>query len=89
MLGGMLAAHQQCGGEMIERDGKKYKCFYGTCSAKSMRKHDIGIDEYRAPEGKIVELPYRGDVTNTVNDILGSLRSACTFVNAAKLEVTQ
>lgn len=40
----------------------------------------------RASEGKSVEIPYRGDVDNTILDILGGLRSACTYTGAAKLK---
>ncbi|XP_046386671.1 GMP reductase 2-like [Ischnura elegans] len=86
MVGGMLAGHDQCGGDTIERNGKKYKLFYGMSSATAMKKHSGGVAEYRASEGKTVEVPYRGDVEATVLDILGGLRSACTYVGAAKLK---
>lgn len=86
MLGGMLAGHDESGGEKTERDGKSYKVFYGMSSDTAMRKHAGGIAEYRACEGKTVEVPYRGPVGNTVQDILGGLRSACTYVGAQKLK---
>ncbi|WPL22783.1 IMP dehydrogenase [Thiorhodovibrio frisius] len=86
MLGGMLAGHDESGGERIERDGKSYKVFYGMSSDTAMHKHAEGIAEYRASEGKTVEVPYRGPVINTVNDILGGLRSACTYVGAQSLK---
>ena len=41
---------------------------------------------FRASEGKTVELEYRGDVHATVLDILGGLRSTCTYVGAQKLK---
>ena len=85
MLGGMLAGHDQSGGDIIERDGKKFKCFYGMSSSTAMNKHHNGVAEYRASEGKTVEVPYRGDVTNTMKDILGGLRSACTYTGSSKL----
>lgn len=40
----------------------------------------------RASEGRTVEVPYRGDVENTIRDVLGGLRSTCTYVGAAKLK---
>ena len=86
MLGGMFAGHDQSGGDLIERDGKKYKIFYGMSSSTAMRKHAGGIAEYRSSEGKTVEVPYRGDVKDTVLDMLGGLRSACTYVGASKLK---
>uniref|UniRef100_A0A8C9QZS6 GMP reductase n=1 Tax=Scleropages formosus TaxID=113540 RepID=A0A8C9QZS6_SCLFO len=86
MLGGMLAGHDQCAGDTIERNGKKMKLFYGMSSETAMKKYVGGVAEYRASEGRTVEIPYRGDVENTVRDILGGLRSTCTYVGAAKLK---
>ena len=86
MLGGMFAGHNECGGALIERNGKKYKEFYGMSSTAAMKKHVGGVAEYRASEGKIVEVPYRGDVESTVQDILGGLRSTCTYVGARRLK---
>jgi GMP reductase len=86
MLGGMLAGHDESGGETIQRDGKTYKQFYGMSSATAMDKHAGGVAEYRASEGKTVEVPYRGKVENTVQDILGGIRSTCTYVGASQLK---
>uniref|UniRef100_A0A6A7FRM0 GMP reductase n=2 Tax=Hirondellea gigas TaxID=1518452 RepID=A0A6A7FRM0_9CRUS len=86
MMGGMLAGHDQSGGELIERDGRQYKQFYGMSSATAMKKYVGGVAEYRSSEGKSVEIPYRGDVDMTILDILGGLRSACTYTGAAKLK---
>lgn len=86
MLGGMLAGHDESGGETIERDGKKYRQFYGMSSATAMDKHAGGVANYRASEGKTVEVPYRGAVENTVLDILGGVRSTCTYVGASSLK---
>lgn len=86
MMGGMLAGHDESGGELIERDGKQVKIFYGMSSDTAMKKHAGGVAEYRASEGKTVEIPYRGPVKNTVLDILGGIRSTCTYVGARKLK---
>jgi len=86
MLGGMLAAHDQSGFEVIEENGEKFVRFYGMSSDTAMKKHAGGVAEYRASEGKTVQLPYRGDVRNTLQDILGGLRSACTYVGAVRLK---
>lgn len=86
MLGGMLAGHEESGGELIEKDGKKYKLFYGMSSETAMNKYAGGVAEYRASEGKTTEIPYRGNVNDTVQDILGGLRSACTYVGAKSLK---
>ncbi|XP_048379594.1 GMP reductase 1 isoform X1 [Stegostoma tigrinum] len=86
MLGGMFAGHDQCAGEIIERNGKKMKLFYGMSSDTAMKKHVGSVAEYRASEGRTVEVPYKGDVESTILDILGGLRSTCTYVGAAKLK---
>lgn len=86
MLGGMLAGHDESGGELIEKNGRKMKQFYGMSSKTAMDKHAGGVAEYRASEGKTVEVPYRGLVENTIQDILGGIRSTCTYVGASKLK---
>jgi GMP reductase len=86
MLGGMFAGHDESGGELVERGGITYKLFYGMSSATAMEKHAGGVAEYRSSEGKTVEVPYRGPIAETVRDILGGVRSACTYVGAGALK---
>ncbi len=85
MLGGMLAGHDESGGEMIEENGKKYRLFYGMSSQTAMDKHAGGVAEYRASEGKTVKVAYKGAVSETMKDILGGIRSTCTYVGASQL----
>ena len=70
---------------MVEEDGVKYVTFYGMSSSTAMDKHSGGVAEYRASEGKTVRVPHRGDVAATLQDIMGGLRSACTYVGAHRL----
>jgi len=86
MLGGMLAGHAESGGKVLEKDGKKFMEFYGMSSEAAMEKHQGGVANYRASEGKKVTIPYRGIVGDTVQDILGGIRSTCTYVGASKLK---
>ena len=85
MLGGMLAGHDECGGETVEREGQKFQRFYGMSSKAAMEKYAGGVAQYRAAEGKEVLVPYRGPVAATVQEILGGVRSACTYVGARRL----
>ncbi|CSC51795.1 GMP reductase [Vibrio cholerae] len=85
MLGGMLAGHEEAGGELIVKDGETFMKFYGMSSKSAMDKHSGGVAGYRAAEGKTVLLPYRGSVHGTIQDILGGVRSTCTYVGAAEL----
>lgn len=86
MLGGMLAGHEESGGRIVEENGEKFMLFYGMSSESAMKRHVGGVAEYRAAEGKTVKLPLRGPVENTARDILGGLRSACTYVGASRLK---
>jgi GMP reductase len=86
MLGGMFAGHDECEGDVFTENDKSYKRFYGMSSAEAMNKYVGGVADYRASEGKSVNVCYRGAVENTVLDILGGLRSACTYVGAKRLK---
>ncbi len=86
MLGGMLAGHAECSGEIVEQDGRRKMRFYGMSSRTAMEKYSGSVAEYRATEGKEVLIDYRGPVENTLRDILGGVRSACTYVGARKLK---
>lgn len=86
MMGGMLAGHDECGGDIIEKDGKLFKAFYGMSSKQAMNTHYGSVADYRASEGRLVHVPYRGALENTILDILGGLRSACTYVGANRLK---
>ncbi len=85
MLGGMFAGHDECGGEAVERDGARFRRFYGMSSKAAMEKYAGGVATYRAAEGKEVLVPARGPVAGTVQEILGGVRSACTYVGARRL----
>ena len=87
MLGGMLAGHDESGGELVEREnGKMYKSFYGMSSAKAMQEYYGEVAKHRAPEGKEVRVPYRGGLEETVQSILGGVRSACSYVGARRIK---
>ena len=86
MLGGMLAGHEECAGEVVEQNGERYQRFYGMSSRTAMEKYAGGVADYRAAEGKEVLVKIRGPLANTVQEILGGVRSACTYVGARTLK---
>ena len=104
MLGGMLAGHDQGGGEVITRfyrtgevikkgsdwqdviEERKSVRFYGMSSRAANEKHFGGLKEYRSSEGREILVPYRGDVADTIRDLLGGIRSTCTYAGAKKLK---
>jgi GMP reductase len=106
MLGGMLAGHDEGGGEVITKhyitkefvhdkdlekwnpvyEQKKFVRFYGMSSDAANTKHFGGLKDYRSSEGREVLVPYRGSVGITVQDLLGGIRSTCTYAGAMKLK---
>lgn len=103
MLGGMLAGHDEGGGEIVSGSGRPISCetalgthtlgygdmfveFYGMSSETAQSKHGDGLTGYRASEGKCVLIPYKGKVETTVKDILGGVRSACTYTGSTQLK---
>jgi GMP reductase len=108
MLGGMLAGHDEGGGDVVTKfyqtdqinyevqqhlsnekhviEEKSFVTFYGMSSDTANIKHFGGLKDYRSSEGRTVKIPYRGEVSNTVQDILGGIRSACTYAGARKLK---
>lgn len=65
---------------------KKFVQFYGMSSKAANDKHFGGLKEYRSSEGREVLVPYRGEVAKTIQDILGGIRSTCTYVGAGSLK---
>src|SRR5210317_454456 len=105
MLGGMLAGHDEGGGEVITKryetnevtktdDGfyesvyeeKQFVQFYGMSSKSANEKHFGGLKDYRSSEGRTVLVPYKGSVADTVQEILGGVRSTCTYAGAIRLK---
>jgi GMP reductase len=89
MLGGMLAGHDESGGETVidqENKGQKYKLFYGMSSSTAMEQYHGGVASHRSAEGKTVRIPYRGPVESTILDILGGIRSTCTYIGAKRMK---
>jgi GMP reductase len=82
MIGGMLAGHDESEQPVV--DGKVE--FYGMSSDRAREKHGKRKDGYRGNEGRWISLPYRGAVNNTVEDILGGVRSAATYIGARRLK---
>jgi|TARA_R110000744_G_scaffold28866_1_gene69208 GMP reductase len=108
MLGGMLAGHDEGGGETIIKhyetneiiyqlgshldnhtrkiETKEFVQFYGMSSDAANTKHFGGLKDYRSSEGREVLVPYRGAVEDTIQDLLGGIRSTCTYAGAMKLK---
>ena len=96
MLGGMLAGHDEGGGEVITKtyttqevgvtEEKQFVQFYGMSSKSANDKHFDGLKNYRSSEGRTVLVPYRGEVAVTIQDILGGVRSTCTYAGAVRLK---
>ena len=86
MLGGMFAGHDEGSGKIVKKNGSKYIEFYGSSSDTAVAKHYGGLADYRSSEGKTVRVEYRGKIKETVLNILGGVRSSCTYVGAPSLK---
>ena len=86
MCGGIFSGHDESGGNLIYENGTTYKEFYGMSSDTAMNRHSGGVSNYRTSEGKRVLIEYKGPVKNTIQDILGGIRSTCTYVGAETLK---
>lgn len=86
MIGGLFAGHNESGGEKIEVEGNTYIEYYGMSSNTAMKKHSGGVANYRSSEGKTVLIPYRGFIKDTVLDLLGGIRSTCTYIGAKEIK---
>ena len=86
MLGGMLAGHKEGGGDRIEENGIKFIEFYGSSSEEANEKHYGGLANYRSSEGKKVKIQMKNSLDSTIRDILGGVRSSCTYVGASSLK---
>ena len=82
MLGGMLAGHEESEVDIL--DGKME--FYGMSSDRAMEIHGARKDGYRGAEGKDIRIPYKGTVEYTLTEIIGGVRSACTYIGATKIK---
>ena len=88
MLGGMFAGHtESLSDEQLANLAKNDNMieYYGMSSEEAMNKYSGGIAKHRASEGRVIKVEYKGDVKDTVQDILGGIRSACTYVGASRL----
>lgn len=97
MLGGMLAGCDECEGEWIHgfeqtndpdvvNTVKTKLKFYGMSSKEAQEKYYNGMSKYKASEGRAMFVDYKGPVDETIQTILGGLRSACSYVGAMKLK---
>ena len=86
MLGGMLAGHDEGKGKVVKSNGSKFIEFYGSSSLEANKKHYGGLSDYRSSEGRIVRVKYRGKIKDTISNILGGIRSSCTYVGAPSLK---
>ena len=87
MSGSMFAGFDESAGDLVtDEDGRKFKTFYGMSSATSMNKYHGGVAKHRSSEGKTVKVPYKGPVQDQVYNILGGIRSTCTYTGAKRLK---
>jgi GMP reductase len=86
MMGGVFSGHDENPGDIYHDNNGTYKLFYGMSSKHAMDKHYGGMANYRASEGTVLKIKYKGALENSIQDFLGGLRSACTYTNSSNLD---
>ena len=86
MAGSIFSGHDESAGEIVTIKDKKWKIFYGMSSKTAMNKYHGGVANYRSSEGKTVKVQYKGPVQNTIYNILGGIRSTCTYIGAKRIK---
>lgn len=87
MCGGVFSGHYENPGEIVEeKNGEKYKMFYGMSSQLAMEKHYGKMEKYRSSEGRVIKVKLKGHLEDTVLDYLGGIRSTCAYINAHKIK---
>jgi GMP reductase len=86
MAGSLFSGYEESAGELVEKDGKKYKEYFGSSSNKALLEFYGKKSEHRASEGRYVLMPYKGNIAVFLQDLFGSLRSTGTYIGARKLK---
>ena len=86
MAGSLFSGFDESDGKLIEKDGKKYKEYFGSSSNKALLEYYGKKSDYRAKEGRYVLMPYKGPIETFIQDLFGALRSTGTYIGARKIK---
>ncbi len=86
MAGSLFSGYDESAGALVEKDGKKYKEYFGSSSNKALTEFYGKKEEHRASEGRYVLMPYKGSIKDFIQDLFGSLRSTGTYIGARHLK---
>ncbi len=86
LYGSMFSGFDESGGELVEKNGKHYKEYFGSSSNKAMQDFYGKKDAHRASEGRYMLIPYKGSVHTYIHDLFGGLRSTGTYIGARRLK---
>ena len=91
MIGGLFAGTDESPGSIVTKSNVNYKFYRGMASInafadKSFKTNDNPDLEGYTPEGTEMLVPYKGSVTKIVNNLVGGLKSAMTYLNSKNLK---
>jgi IMP dehydrogenase len=97
MIGGLFAGLQESPGEKILYEGRTYKVYRGMGSLSAMKVgsrdryfQDVEDDLQKlVPEGIEGRVPFKGELSATVYQMVGGLRAAMGYCGAASIVVMQ
>lgn len=94
MLGSLLAGTNESPGDVVSYQGRPYKQYRGMGSVGAMTKGsadryfqgDITDQNKLVPEGVEGRVPYKGNVSNVVYQLIGGLKASMGYVGSSTLE---
>ncbi len=97
MIGSLFAGTEESPGETILYQGRTYKTYRGMGSLGAMKQGskdryfqgDVDKDVKLVPEGIEGRVPFRGNLSDTVHQLLGGLRAGMGYVGCANLHELQ
>ena len=79
MIGSLFAGHEESPGETVEKDGKKYKEYFGSAS-------EFQKGEKKNVEGKKMYVEYKGPLRHTLKEMEQDLQSSISYAGGDRLD---
>ncbi|MBW1850858.1 MAG: IMP dehydrogenase [Deltaproteobacteria bacterium] len=97
MIGSLFAGTEESPGETILFQGRTYKVYRGMGSMEAMSEgskdryfqEDAQLDEKLVPEGIVGRVPYRGQLADTIYQLIGGVKSGMGYLGCPDIKKLQ
>jgi IMP dehydrogenase len=91
MIGGLFAGTDEAPGEVVLRDGRRYKSYRGMGSSGAMGagssdRYFQSASKKFVPEGIEGIVPYKGPLAESIFQMVGGLRAAMGYTGSPDIE---